>query len=67
MQVTDPVCGMRIDAERAVGQAEWNGTTYYFCGTGCHAAFEREPARFAESEDGARTRGAWPDAGGART
>jgi len=56
MQTTDPVCGMQIDSERAVGQTEWKGTTYYFCSAGCQNAFERYPSRFAAPPDSGETR-----------
>ena len=45
--VTDPVCGMRIDADDAVATAEHEGTTYYFCSEGCHEAFVADPSAFA--------------------
>ncbi|HYL07655.1 MAG TPA: permease, partial [Candidatus Udaeobacter sp.] len=42
----DPVCGMTIDPETAAGRSVYRGETYYFCSTGCKAAFDREPDRF---------------------
>ena len=48
----DPVCGMTVDRTTAFS-TEWNGTTYYFCGPGCQARFEADPARYLE---GARPR-----------
>ena len=44
--VTDPVCGMRIDADDAVATAEHEGKTYYFCSRACHDAFVANPASF---------------------
>jgi len=44
--VIDPVCGMRIDPDDAVGTAEHGGTTYYFCSEACREAFVAEPAAF---------------------
>jgi putative ABC transport system ATP-binding protein len=38
--VTDPVCQMPIERERAVAMLEHEGTTYYFCSHGCKAEFE---------------------------
>jgi Cu+-exporting ATPase len=35
----DPVCGMEVDPEHAVATVEANGTTYYFCSTGCRDEF----------------------------
>jgi hypothetical protein len=31
MQVTDPVCGMTIESEKAVACEVWRGQTYYLC------------------------------------
>jgi YHS domain-containing protein len=43
MTVTDPVCGMKIEAEDAVATAEHGGDTYYFCSQECKAEFEENP------------------------
>ncbi|HET6381637.1 MAG TPA: YHS domain-containing protein [candidate division Zixibacteria bacterium] len=46
---TDPVCGMQVNPEvaRAAGlTADYQGTTYYFCGRGCLLDFGDEPGRF---------------------
>ncbi len=45
---TDPVCGMHIDELKAVATAVYQGKTYYFCSSGCHEAFSREPAKYVE-------------------
>lgn len=45
----DPVCGMQVDERNAAGKSEYKGTTYYFCSTGCKAAFDQDPARYAKS------------------
>jgi YHS domain-containing protein len=45
--VTDPVCGMRIDPDDAVGTADYQGTTYYFCSEACHEAFVADPGSYA--------------------
>ncbi len=37
--VTDPVCGMKVDRDKAVTK-EVGGKTYYFCSTHCLHAFE---------------------------
>ena len=42
----DPVCGMTVDPEKAAGQTTYRGTTYYFCGRGCLARFEKAPESF---------------------
>jgi len=45
--VRDPVCGMEINAQRAAGQSEYQGQTYFFCSTECKQEFDRAPQRFA--------------------
>ena len=44
--VTDPVCGMAVERERAV-QADWAGKVYFFCSRGCRDEFLADPAQFA--------------------
>ena len=34
-EVLDPVCGMTISPEDAVGHVDYKGQTYYFCSQGC--------------------------------
>lgn len=46
MKVKDVVCGMEIDLDSAAGKSEYQGKTYYFCGQGCKAAFDKEPGRY---------------------
>jgi YHS domain-containing protein len=43
--VTDPVCGMRIDAEDAAATVEHDGKTYYFCSETCRDVFVADPSR----------------------
>jgi len=43
----DPVCGMDVSKRSpAGGTAEHEGKTYYFCGPGCRAEFEEDPAGY---------------------
>lgn len=42
-QVTDPVCGMKINKADAAATAEYNGTTYYFCSQDCADSFKQSP------------------------
>jgi hypothetical protein len=35
VHTTDPVCGMRVDPERAADQVEYQGQTYHFCSRAC--------------------------------
>jgi Cu+-exporting ATPase len=41
----DPVCGMTVVIEGAANTAQYQGTTYYFCGKGCRLEFEDDPER----------------------
>ncbi|MFB0514993.1 MAG: YHS domain-containing protein, partial [Candidatus Neomarinimicrobiota bacterium] len=43
----DPICGMTVTPETAVGTQEWEGTTYGFCSRHCQELFASDPARFA--------------------
>ncbi len=47
MKVTDPVCGMMIEAEKAAGTVVYQGKTYYFCSESCKKKFEKDPAHYA--------------------
>jgi xanthine dehydrogenase accessory factor len=44
--VLDPVCGMTVAADESAHPIEVDDVTYYFCGVGCHDAFERDPSAF---------------------
>jgi P-type Cu+ transporter len=44
--VVDPVCGMDIEIEDAVGSHEHAGTTYYFCNPVCLARFSADPEAY---------------------
>ena len=45
-KVTDPVCGMSIDPEKAAARIEHGGETYYFCSQHCADSFAPDPERF---------------------
>lgn len=47
MKVTDPVCGMSIDSEKAKASETFQGSTYYFCCAHCQSAFKADAAKFA--------------------
>ncbi len=47
MKVTDPVCGMTVEADGAVARVEHAGKTYYFCSEACRKRFVAEPAKYA--------------------
>jgi Cu+-exporting ATPase len=44
--VTDPVCGMTISPEDAVGHFDYKGQTYYFCNESCLEQFRENPDAF---------------------
>jgi len=48
-QATDPVCGMTVTAGPNGLPLEHDGSTYYFCGSGCRQAFENDPAAYASA------------------
>lgn len=39
----DPVCGMKVQPEKAATTRHFAGKTYYFCGVGCAAKFDAAP------------------------
>lgn len=48
---TDPVCGMKVDADDARFEAEEGGQRFVFCSAGCQAKFEADPKRFLKPPD----------------
>jgi len=42
-KVKDYVCGMEIDSDTTEFEADYEGTTYHFCGPACKAMFEMGP------------------------
>jgi len=48
-QAADPVCGMTVAAGPNGLPLEHDGSTYYFCGSGCRQAFENDPAAYASA------------------
>ncbi len=49
-QVTDPVCGMTIDSERAAAREPHGDHFHYFCSTDCARAYRTSPTRDTASE-----------------
>jgi YHS domain-containing protein len=49
--LTDPVCGMTVDAAHARHLAEHDGIVYAFCSIGCRTRFIKEPVTFLEAAD----------------
>ena len=50
-KVTDPVCGMQIDSEKAAGKSEYQGQTYYFCSEDCKKSFDANPKQYVKAQD----------------
>ena len=48
MQVTDPVCGMRLDSAKAAAAEVVQGQTCYFCSGSCHNKFRARPEQFVK-------------------
>ncbi len=42
----DPVCGMTVEPDQAVGTTSYRGTTYYFCAVSCLERFGADPEPF---------------------
>jgi YHS domain-containing protein len=47
MKVTDPVCKMEINSEKAAAMSEYKGKKFYFCAPACKAAFDKDPRKYA--------------------
>jgi uncharacterized protein len=48
---TDPVCGMKVDRQKAVTK-DFGGETYYFCSDHCLHAFESDPEEHLQAATG---------------
>lgn len=44
----DPVCGMQVDEQKAAGQSQYLGETYYFCSQHCKQKFDQNPQQYAQ-------------------
>jgi YHS domain-containing protein len=47
--VTDPVCKMTIDENKAAAKSDYSGKTYYFCAQICKTKFDKEPQKYANN------------------
>jgi Cu+-exporting ATPase len=54
-EVLDPVCGMTISPDDAVGHVDYNGQTYYFCSQSCLDQFSATPKAFLGERPAAPT------------
>src|SRR5256885_2004626 len=50
-RVTDPVCGMSVDAHPAKHRHTHNGRTYYFCSSGCRSKFAADPKKYLDTDN----------------
>jgi YHS domain-containing protein len=46
MKVTDPVCKMQIESEKAPATSQYKGQTIYFCAPACKAKFDSDPEKY---------------------
>ncbi|MBL9085466.1 MAG: heavy metal translocating P-type ATPase [Planctomycetales bacterium] len=53
-KVTDPVCGMTIDAETAADKQQHGGRDYYFCNRRCGDKFRSDPQWYLSGRHGER-------------
>ena len=42
----DPVCHMDVAIKSAADTSVYEGTTYYFCSSGCKQSFDKEPEKY---------------------
>jgi YHS domain-containing protein len=47
-QMTDPVCGMKVDEKKAGATSSYQGQTYHFCSQECKQKFDKSPQQFAK-------------------
>lgn len=53
----DPVCGMQVDEQKAAGESQYQGQTYYFCSQSCKQKFDQNPQQYAGSSRQSQTGG----------
>ena len=53
--VKDPVCGMDVETATAAGRTEYEGETYYFCGSNCKKKFDLDPEQYLGKSAGTAT------------
>jgi len=42
----DPVCGLRINPNRAYAKVDYKGEVYYLCCPLCQSTFENDPEKY---------------------
>ncbi|HCE30957.1 hypothetical protein A2778_05605 [Candidatus Daviesbacteria bacterium RIFCSPHIGHO2_01_FULL_40_24] len=50
-KVTDPVCRMKVDKNKAKYSSEHKGEKYYLCSENCKKSFDEEPGKYAQQEN----------------
>ncbi len=48
--VVDPVCGMKLDKEKAAATYQFEGKTYYFCTEECKDKFAESPDQYVKND-----------------
>jgi len=48
----DPVCGKRMNANKAYARIKYGGEIYYLCCPLCQSQFERDPKIFVDQHRG---------------
>ena len=51
MKVTDRVCGLRLDLEKAMAQEDYEEWAYFFCSMDCHRRFGASPGDFSPAAE----------------
>ena len=47
----DPVCGRRMNPNRAHAKVDYKGEVYYLCCPLCQSTFEKDPERYVSEHD----------------
>ena len=40
---------MEVEEKKAAAKVDYKGQTYYFCAEACKRAFEKDPAKYAQT------------------
>jgi YHS domain-containing protein len=44
--MTDPVCGMKLEPEKAYSKLQYEGYVFYFCSQRCEEEFKKNPKKY---------------------
>ena len=50
--IHDPVCGKKINANKAYAKVKYGKETYYLCCPLCQAEFEKDPFKYVDNKNG---------------